>query len=90
MVDTYGTGNLSDEELEVLVRNNFKLTPKGIIDSLNLKRPIYAPTAVYGHFGRADVALPWERIDAATLLVGNKRLSTSQYPLPQLFKLTSH
>jgi S-adenosylmethionine synthetase len=58
MVDTYGTGNLSDEELEALVRDNFNLTPKGIIDSLDLKRPIYAQTAAYGHFGRDGFS--WE------------------------------
>jgi len=60
MIDTNGTGKQSDEELEALVRGNFKLTPKGIIDSLDLKRPIYAPTAAYGHFGKPG--LPWEQI----------------------------
>lgn len=60
MVDTYGTGSRSDEALEGLVRERFRLTPKGIIDSLDLKRPIYAQTASYGHFGRQDVELPWE------------------------------
>jgi S-adenosylmethionine synthetase len=60
MVDTYGTGKQSDEELEVLVRQNFKLTPKGIIDSLDLKRPIYAQTAAYGHFGRS--VFSWETL----------------------------
>jgi len=63
MVDTYGTGTLSDEELEVLVRENFKLTPKGIIDSLDLKRPIYTQTASYGHFGRDGFS--WEKMDKA-------------------------
>lgn len=62
LVDTYGTGKQSDEELEELVRQNFKLTPKGIIDSLDLKRPIYAKTAAYGHFGRTDIVLPWEAL----------------------------
>lgn len=62
MVDTFGTGNLSDEALGVLVHRHFKLTPKGIIDSLDLKRPIYAKTAAYGHFGRTDVRFPWEEI----------------------------
>jgi len=60
MVDSYGTGTQSDEDLEQWVRDNFRLTPKGIIDSLDLKRPIYAKTAAYGHFGRADIELPWE------------------------------
>lgn len=68
MVDTYGTGNLSDEELEVLVRDKFKLTPKGIIDSLDLKRPIYTQTAAYGHFGREFPAFTWERTDRADAL----------------------
>lgn len=66
MVDTYGTGKRTDEELEVLVRQNFKLTPKGIIDTLDLKRPIYAQTAAYGHFGR-DV-FPWEKTVVAERL----------------------
>lgn len=68
MVDTYGTGKLPDEELEVLVRDKFKLTPKGIIDSLDLKRPIYAQTAAYGHFGRELPAFTWERTDHADAL----------------------
>ena len=62
MVDTYGTGKRSDENLEVLIRDNFKLTPRGIIASLDLERPIYAQTAAYGHFGRTDVDLPWESL----------------------------
>ena len=61
MVDTYGTGTVPDEELEALVRRNFRLTPRGIIESLGLERPIYAQTASYGHFGRTDIKLPWER-----------------------------
>lgn len=62
MVETFGTGKQSDEALEQYVRDNFRLTPKGIIDSLDLKRPIYAKTAAYGHFGRTDVAFPWEAV----------------------------
>ena len=65
MVDTYGTGTRSDNELELLVRKNFKLTPKGIIDTLGLKRPIYAQTAAYGHFGRDE--FPWEKTDKVLL-----------------------
>jgi S-adenosylmethionine synthetase len=68
MVETFGTGKQSDEALELLVREQFNLTPKGIIDTLNLKRPIYAQTAAYGHFGRADVDLPWERLDKVDVL----------------------
>ena len=62
MIDTYGTGKLDDEDLESLVRKNFRLTPKGIITALDLERPIYAQTSVYGHFGRTDVELPWEKV----------------------------
>ena len=62
MVDTYGTGSRPDEELEALVRERFRLTPRGIIESLGLERPIYAQTASYGHFGRTDVELPWEKV----------------------------
>ena len=62
MVDTYGTGKRSDEDLELLVQDNFKLTPRGIIASLDLERPIYAQTSAYGHFGRTDVDLPWESL----------------------------
>ena len=61
MVDTYGTGDRPDEELEAFVKERFRLTPRGIIDSLDLKRPIYAQTAAYGHFGRTDIELPWEK-----------------------------
>jgi S-adenosylmethionine synthetase len=62
MVETFGTGTQDDESLEQYVRDNFKLTPKGIIETLDLKRPIYAKTAAYGHFGRTDVEFPWEGI----------------------------
>ena len=63
MIDTYGTGKQSDTDLELWVRYNFKLTPKGIIATLNLERPIYEKTSVYGHFGRTDIELPWEAIE---------------------------
>ncbi len=63
MVETFGTGNRSDEKLEHWVKEHFRLTPKGIIETLDLKRPIYAQTATYGHFGREDVIFPWERTD---------------------------
>lgn len=68
LVDTYGTGAQPDEEIENLVRKVFKLTPKGIIDTLDLKRPIYTKTAAYGHFGRPDLDLPWERLDKVSAL----------------------
>ena len=62
MVNTYGTGKLSDEALSKLVRKVFPLSPQGIIDHLKLRRPMYCPTAAYGHFGRKEFA--WERVDA--------------------------
>jgi len=65
MVDTYGTGKLSDEQLTKLIRENFDLRPAGIIKMLDLRRPIYKQTAAYGHFGRTDLDLPWERLDKA-------------------------
>lgn len=63
LVDTFGTAKVSEALIEEAVRKNFKLTPKGIIDTLDLKRPIYAQTAAYGHFGRNDIDLPWEHLD---------------------------
>ena len=65
MVDTFGTGKLADEKLVEIVRNNFDLRPAGIIKMLDLRRPIYRPTAAYGHFGRTDLNLPWEAVDKA-------------------------
>jgi S-adenosylmethionine synthetase len=65
LVETYGTGSLPDEQLEAMVRATFKLTPLGIIESLNLRRPIYRKTAAYGHFGRAEPDFSWERVDQA-------------------------
>ena len=62
-VDTFGTGKLSDDKLAELVSRTFDLRPAAIIDRLNLRRPIYAQTASYGHFGRTDVDLPWEHLD---------------------------
>ena len=67
-VDTYGTGKVSEEKLVELVRNNFDLRPAGIIRMLDLRRPIYKQTAAYGHFGRTDLDLPWERVDKAEAL----------------------
>ena len=68
MVDTFGTGKLSDEKLVEIIRENFDLRPAGIIQMLNLRRPIYKQTAANGHFGRTDVDLPWEKTDKAELL----------------------
>ena len=63
MVDTFGTGKLSDEKLVEIVRENFDMRPAGIIKMLDLRRPIYKQTAAYGHFGRNDLDLPWEKLD---------------------------
>ena len=68
MVDTFGTGKLSDEKLVEIVRENFDLRPAGIIKMLDLRRPIYRGTAAYGHFGRTDLNLPWEATDKAEAL----------------------
>ena len=68
MVDTFGTGKLSDEKLVEIVRENFDLRPAGIIKMLDLRRPIYKQTAAYGHFGRNDLDLPWEKLDRVDTL----------------------
>ena len=68
MVDTFGTGKLSNEKLVEIVRENFDLRPAGIIKMLDLRRPIYKQTAAYGHFGRHDLDLPWERLDRVETL----------------------
>lgn len=68
MVDTFGTGKLSDQKLVDLIRENFDLRPAGIIKMLDLRRPIYKQTAAYGHFGRTDLDLPWEKTDKVELL----------------------
>ena len=65
MVDTFGTGVLEDDKLVEIVRENFDLRPAGIIKMLDLRRPIYKQTAAYGHFGRTDIDLPWEKLDKA-------------------------
>ena len=67
MVDTFGTGKLADDKLVEIVRENFDLRPAGIIKMLDLRRPIYRPTAAYGHFGRNDLNLPWEKLDKEEL-----------------------
>lgn len=67
-VDTYGTGTVDEELLVQLIRNNFDLRPAGIIKMLDLRRPIYRSTAAYGHFGRNDLDVPWEKTDKAAIL----------------------
>jgi S-adenosylmethionine synthetase len=67
-VDTFGTGTVADSALEDAVNKVFDLRPTAIINNLGLRRPIYRQTAAYGHFGRTDVALPWENTDMAAAL----------------------
>jgi S-adenosylmethionine synthetase len=68
MVDTFGTGKISDEKLVNVIRENFDLRPAGIIKMLDLRRPIYRGTAAYGHFGRTDIDVPWEKTDKVDIL----------------------
>lgn len=68
MVDTFGTGAVEDDKLVEIVRENFDLRPAGIIQMLDLRRPIYKQTAAYGHFGRTDIDLPWEKLDKVEVL----------------------
>jgi S-adenosylmethionine synthetase len=71
LIDTYGTGVVPERELARLIQKYFDLTPGGIIKHLDLRRPIYKPTAAYGHFGRTDLAVPWEETDMAATLQGD-------------------
>jgi S-adenosylmethionine synthetase len=68
LIDTYGTGTMPDDKISELVRAHFKLTPRGIIESLDLRRPIYRKTAAFGHFGRTEPEFTWERTDKAAAL----------------------
>ena len=68
MIDTFGTGKIAEEKLVEIVREHFDLRPAGIIKMLDLRRPIYKQTAAYGHFGRTDIELPWEKTDKAEIL----------------------
>jgi S-adenosylmethionine synthetase len=79
MVNTFGTGRMPEPKSEDLLRSTFKLTPRGIIESLNLRRPIYKKTAAYGHFGRNEPEFSWEKTDRAAELAsaaGIKRAAT--------------
>ena len=67
-IDTFGTGKISEEKISEIVEKVFDLTPSGIINMLDLRRPIYKQTAAYGHFGRCDIDLPWEKTDKAQLI----------------------
>ena len=73
LVQTFGTSTVAEEKIEALVRKHFSLTPWGITESLDLQRPIYRPTAAYGHFGRRELDLPWERTDKAEALAADAR-----------------
>jgi S-adenosylmethionine synthetase len=68
MVDTFGTAAIPEEKITELVRQNFSLTPKAIIETLNLRRPVYRPTAAFGHFGRSGEGFTWEKTDRADAL----------------------
>jgi len=68
MADTFGTATIAEEKITELIRETFSLTPKGIIEALDLRRPIYKPTAAYGHFGRSGPGFTWERTDRADAL----------------------
>jgi S-adenosylmethionine synthetase len=68
LIDTSGTGTVPDEKISELVRAHFKLTPRGIIESLDLRRPIYKKTAAFGHFGRTEPEFTWEKTDKAAAL----------------------
>ena len=84
MVDTFGTGKLSDEKLVEIIRENFDLRPAGIIKMLDLRRPIYKQTAAYGHFGRNDLNLPWEALDKADELKKYLSVSYTHLTLPTI------
>jgi S-adenosylmethionine synthetase len=75
MVDTFGTGKVESERLVELVRSNFQLTPKGMIDSLKLRRPVYRKTAAFGHFGRTEPTFTWEATDKAEALKEGAKLT---------------
>ncbi len=74
LVDTSGTGRIADDKMVEIVRGHFKLTPRGIIDSLDLRRPIYRKTAAFGHFGRTEPEFTWERTDKAAALKADARV----------------
>ena len=81
MADTFGTGSIPDEKITELIRSTFKLTPRGIIDSLDLRRPIYRPTASFGHFGRSGPGFTWELTDKADSIRSQAGLSGKEVAL---------
>jgi S-adenosylmethionine synthetase len=80
MVDTFGTAVIPEENITTIVRDTFKLTPKGIIEALDLRRPIYKPTAAYGHFGRTGPGFTWEKTDRADALRKSAGLEATTQP----------
>src|SRR5260221_237601 len=79
--ESLGTGKLSDADIQRLIERHFDLRPASIIAALDLRRPIYRQTAAYGHFGRPDLDLPWERTDKAALLASEARIALPE-PVP--------
>jgi len=77
-VESFGTGKIADERIQAIIERNFDLRPAAIIDALDLRRPIYRQTAAYGHFGRPELDLPWERTDKAELLASEGGLPTPE------------
>jgi S-adenosylmethionine synthetase len=80
-VDSFGTGRIPDADIQTLIERNFDLRPGSIISALDLRQPIYRQTAAYGHFGRPDLDLPWERTDKADLLRSEAGLGSSGKPV---------
>ena len=74
MVDTFGTGKVPEERLVELIRTHFPLTPKGIIDTLDLRRPIFRATAAFGHFGRTEPSFSWESTKVAATLAAEAKV----------------
>ena len=79
LVDTFGTAKVDEAKIAELVRKNFQLTPKGIIESLDLRRPIYRKTAAYGHFGRNDADFTWEKTDKAALCASRRACRNAKH-----------
>ena len=79
-IETYGTGRLPDEQILALIDRHFDLRPGHIIERLDLRRPIYQQTAAYGHFGRPELDLPWERLELAPLLADDAGLAMPDPP----------
>jgi S-adenosylmethionine synthetase len=79
MVNTFGTGTVPDARIVELIRSTFSLTPKGMIESLKLRRPIYRPTAAFGHFGRTESTFSWEATDKAEALRQEAQVATAAH-----------